>query len=149
MQRYARSSAISMPHAPAFRWLRSYRAKCNAEIQIISRKSRDDIPVRVRPATVRTQNPEASIRAIVQIAQRKPQRKTARLALQVRYLFIRGKPLCQAVACHSPLVPFGETPETTSQYVFDQPRFAPRIQRPAFAPLFKLPSASHRGKPPV
>lgn len=110
-----------MPHAPAFRWLRSYRAKCNAEIQIISRKSRDDIPVRVRPAIVRIQNPEASIRAIVQIAQRKPQRKTARLALQVRYLFIRGKPLCQAVACHSPLVPFGETPETIIQCVSDQP----------------------------
>ena len=110
-----------MPHAPAFRWLRSYRAKCNAEIQIISRKSRDDIPVRVRPAIVRIQNPEASIRAIVQIAQRKPQRKTARLALQVRYLFIRGKPLCQAVACHSPLVPFGETPETIDQCVLDQP----------------------------
>ena len=120
--------------APAFRWLRSYRAKCNAEIQIISRKSRDDIPVRVRPAIVRIQNPEASIRAIVQIAQRKPQRKTARLALQVRYLFIRGKPLCQAVACHSPLVPFGETPETTSQPTPDQPAFARRIQRPATAP---------------
>ena len=110
-----------MPHAPAFRWLRSYRAKCNAEIQIISRKSRDDIPVRVRPAIVRIQNPEASIRAIVQIAQRKPQRKTARLALQVRYLFIRGKPLCQAVACHSPLVPFGETPETILQPAVAQP----------------------------
>ena len=47
--------------------------------------------------------------------------ETARLALQVRYLFIRGKPLCQAVACHSPLVPFGETPETINQYVNDQP----------------------------
>ena len=123
-----------MPHAPAFRWLRSYRAKCNAEIQIISRKSRDDIPVRVRPAIVRIQNPEASIRAIVQIAQRKPQRKTARLALQVRYLFIRGKPLCQAVACHSPLVPFGETPETIPKPAADQPPSALRIQRPAAAP---------------
>lgn len=67
-----------MPHAPAFRWLRSYRAKCNAEI--------------------------------------------------------KNK--------------FQENPETIFQFVFDQPLFAFRIQRPAFAPLFKLPSASHRGNRP-
>ena len=67
-----------MPHAPAFRWLRSYRAKCNAEIQINFKKN----------------------------------------------------------------------PETIFQFVFDQPLFAFRIQRPAFAPLFKLPSASHRGNRP-
>lgn len=114
-----------------------------------SRKSGDDIPVRVRPAIVRIQNPEASIRAIVQIAKRKPQRKTARLALQVRYSIIRGKPLCQATACHSPLVPFGETPETIYQYAFDQPKSAARNQRPAVAPLVKLPSARHSLCPDV
>lgn len=49
-------------------------------------------------------------------------RKTAKSALQVRYLYFkRGKPLCQAAACHSPLVPFGETPETIYQSAFDQP----------------------------
>lgn len=43
---------------------------------------------------------------------------------------------------------FQENPETIFQFVFDQPLFAFRIQRPAFAPLFKLPSASHRGNRP-
>lgn len=60
-----------------------------------------------------------------------------------------GKPLCQAAACHSPLVPFGETPETIVQYAFDQPVSAFRTQRPAFAPLLKPPSASHSLWPEV
>ena len=98
-----------------------------------SRKSRDDIPVRVRQAIVRIENPKASIPTIVQIAQRKP--KGNRPFSVTSPLFIyRGKPLCQAVACHSPLVPFGETPETISQSAFGKPEFATRSQRPAGPP---------------
>ena len=55
----------------------------------------------------------------------------------------------QAVACHSPLVPFGETPETIYQLVYDQPRLAFRIQRPAYVTPSKLPSASHSLCPDV
>lgn len=63
--------------------LRHRRAKCNAG-KYNSRKSGDDIPVRVRPAIVRIQNPEASIRPVVQIAESKPRTSTtARVALQV------------------------------------------------------------------
>lgn len=126
-----------MPHAPAFRWLRSYRAKCNAEIQInfkkIQRRYTSTCPTSHCPQTEpRGQQTRQSSNCPAQATE-----ETARLALQVRYLFIRGKPLCQAVACHSPLVPFGETPETIVQYVVDQPLSARRNQRPAFAPLFK------------
>ena len=67
-----------MPHAPAFRWLRSYRAKCNAEIQINFKK------------------------------------------IQRRY----------SSSC------------STSHCSHSESRV------PAFAPLFKLPSASHRGNRP-
>lgn len=123
-----------MPHAPAFRWLRSYRAKCNAEIQInfkkIQRRYTSPRATSHRPQTEpRGRQTRHSAKSPAQATE-----ETARLALQVRYLFIRGKPLCQAVACHSPLVPFGETPETTFQYVYDQPSSAYRNQRPASAP---------------
>ena len=122
-----------MPHAPAFRWLRSYRAKCNAEIQINFKK------IQRRDPSTRTTSHRPHPESRGQPPRHKPNRpaqateETARLALQVRYLFIRGKPLCQAVA-YSPLVPFGETPETTDQYADDQPEAAPRTQRPAAAP---------------
>lgn len=43
---------------------------------------------------------------------------------------------------------FQENPETIFQFVFDQPLFAFRIQRPAFDPLFKLPSASQKENRP-
>lgn len=110
-----------MPHAPAFRWLRSYRAKCNAEIQINFKKIQRRYP-RTRPTSHRPQ-PEPRGQHTRHRSQSPAQatEETARLALQVRYLFIRGKPLCQAVACHSPLVPFGETPETRHQDAADQP----------------------------
>jgi len=126
-----------MPHAPAFRWLRSYGAKCNAEIQINFKKIQRRYPsprstsqgsqteARGQQARQRTNSPAQATE------------ETARLALQVRYLFIRGKPLCQAVACHSPLVPFGETPETIIQSAYDQPLYANRNQRPAYTPRFK------------
>lgn len=123
-----------MPHAPAFRWLRSYRAKCNAEIQINFKK------IQRRYSSTRTTSqrspPEARGQQTRHCSNCPAQatEETARLALQVRYLFIRGKPLCQAVACHSPLVPFGETPETIHQFVLDQPTSADRNQRPANAP---------------
>lgn len=110
-----------MPHAPAFRWLRSYRAKCNAEIQINFKKiqrrySSSCSTSHCSHSESRGQHSRHCSNCPAQATE-----ETARLALQVRYLFIRGKPLCQAVACHSPLVPFGETPETRPQYVFDQP----------------------------
>lgn len=123
-----------MPHAPAFRWLRSYRAKCNAEIQINFKKIQRREP---SPRTT-SQSPQPETRGQqTRQSSKSPAQateETARLALQVRYLFIRGKPLCQAVACHSPLVPFGETPETIFQLASDQPPFASRSQRPANAP---------------
>lgn len=126
-----------MPHAPAFRWLRSYRAKCNAEIQINFKKiqrrySSSCSTSHCSHSESRGQHSRHCSNCPAQATE-----ETARLALQVRYLFIRGKPLCQAVACHSPLVPFGETPETIAQYVFDQPLTASRIQRPADAPTYK------------
>ena len=67
----------------------------------------------------------------------------------VSSIVMRGSPLCQAAACHSPLVPFGETPETITQLVFDQSLHAFRSQRPAYAPLLKQPSASHSLWPEV
>ena len=123
-----------MPHAPAFRWLRSYRAKCNAEIQINFKKiqrrySSSCSTSQGSQPEARGQHPRHRSKSPAQATE-----ETARLALQVRYLFIRGKPLCQAVACHSPLVPFGETPETIFQNVSDQPLPACRNQRPAIAP---------------
>lgn len=126
-----------MPHAPAFRWLRSYRAKCNAEIQIIFKKiqrrySSSCSTSHCSHSESRGQHSRHCSNCPAQATE-----ETARLALQVRYLFIRGKPLCQAVACHSPLVPFGETPETIPQLAFDQPWPAVRIQRPAVAPRLK------------
>lgn len=126
-----------MPHAPAFRWLRSYRAKCNAEIQINFKKiqrrySSSCSTSHCSHSESRGQHSRHCSNCPAQATE-----ETARLALQVRYLFIRGKPLCQAVACHSPLVPFGETPETIDQSVFDQPRCATRTQRPASAPRVK------------
>ena len=126
-----------MPHAPAFRWLRSYRAKCNAEIQInfkkIQRRYSSACPTSHRShSEPRGQHSRQRANSPAQAKE-----ETARLALQVRYLFIRGKPLCQAVACHSPLVPFGETPETINQCVPDQPPLAIRTQRPALAPARK------------
>lgn len=138
-----------MPHAPAFRWLRSYRAKCNAEIQINFKKiqrrySSSCSTSHCSHSESRGQHSRHCSNCPAQATE-----ETARLALQVRYLFIRGKPLCQAVACHSPLVPFGETPETISQPVYDQPAFADRTQRPADAPPPKLPSASHSLCPDV
>ena len=127
----------AMPHAPAFRWLRSYRAKCNAEIQINFKKiqrrySSSCSTSHCSHSESRGQHSRHCSNCPAQATE-----ETARLALQVRYLFIRGKPLCQAVACHSPLVPFGETPETICQYVFDQPLSARRTQRPAVAPWAK------------
>lgn len=138
-----------MPHAPAFRWLRSYRAKCNAEIQINFKKiqrrySSSCSTSHCSHSESRGQHSRHCSNCPAQATE-----ETARLALQVRYLFIRGKPLCQAVACHSPLVPFGEAPETRFQSAFDQPRSARRNQRPAFAPLPKPPSASHSLWPDV
>lgn len=126
-----------MPHAPAFRWLRSYRAKCNAEIQINFKKiqrrySSSCSTSHCSHSESRGQHSRHCSNCPAQATE-----ETARLALQVRYLFIRGKPLCQAVACHSPLVPFGETPETITQCVSDQPKYAPRNQRPADAPEAK------------
>lgn len=56
-----------------------------------SRKSRDDIPVRVRQAIVRIENPEASIRAIVQVAQRKPKGNRP-FSVTSPYLFIGESP---------------------------------------------------------
>lgn len=126
-----------MPHAPAFRWLRSYRAKCNAEIQINFKKIQRRYPSTCTTShcshsEARGQQTRHSTKSPAQATE-----ETARLALQVRYLFIRGKPLCQAVACHSPLVPFGETPETIYQPVLDHPLYANRTQRPANAPGLK------------
>lgn len=126
-----------MPHAPAFRWLRSYRAKCNAEIQINFKKiqrrySSSCSTSHCSHSESRGQHSRHCSNCPAQATE-----ETARLALQVRYLFIRGKPLCQAVACHSPLVPFGETPETIYQCALDQPALASRSQRPAIAPSFK------------
>ena len=118
---WLQSYFVDMPHAPAFRWLRSYRAKCNAEIQINFKK------IQRRNSSARATSHPAHTETRGQHTRPSTNRpahateETARLALQVRYLFIRGKPLCQAVACHSPLVPFGETPETIYQLVFDQP----------------------------
>ena len=112
-----------MPHAPAFRWLRSYRAKCNAEIQINFKKiqrrySSSCSTSHCSHSESRGQHSRHCSNCPAQATE-----ETARLALQVRYLFIRGKPLCQAVACHSPLVPFGETPETIYQIVPDLRRY--------------------------
>lgn len=126
-----------MPHAPAFRWLRSYRAKCNAEIQINFKKiqrrySSSCSTSHCSHSESRGQHSRHCSNCPAQATE-----ETARLALQVRYLFIRGKPLCQAVACHSPLVPFGETPETIYQCGVDQPLSATRSQRPADAPQYK------------
>lgn len=122
-----------MPHAPAFQWLRSYRAKCNAEIQYFQENPETIFQfVFVKPLfALRIQRPAFPPLFKLPSESRK---ETARLALQVRYLFIRGKPLCQAVACHSPLVPFGETPETRFQYVLVKPLYALRNQRPAVPP---------------
>ena len=91
-----------MPHAPAFRWLRSYRAKCNAEIQINFKKiqrrySSSCSTSHCSHSESRGQHSRHCSNCPAQATE-----ETARLALQVRYLFIRGKPLCQAVACHSP-----------------------------------------------
>lgn len=138
-----------MPHAPAFRWLRSYRAKCNAEIQINFKKiqrrySSSCSTSHCSHSESRGQHSRHCSNCPAQATE-----ETARLALQVRYLFIRGKPLCQAVACHSPLVPFGETPETRYQSAVDQPPYAVRSQRPAATPPSKQPSASHSLCPDV
>lgn len=91
-----------MPHAPAFRWLRSYRAKCNAEIQINFKKiqrrySSSCSTSHCSHSESRGQHSRHCSNCPAQATE-----ETARLALQVRYLFIRGKPLCQAAACHSP-----------------------------------------------
>ena len=53
-----------------------------------SRKSGNDIPVRIANAIVRIQNPEAVNRAIVQIAQGQPGNRNRYLVLQVRNLLL-------------------------------------------------------------
>lgn len=63
-------------------------AKCNTNIKSFSRKSGDDIPVRIANAIVRIQNPEAVNRAIVQIAQGQPGNRNRYLVLQVRNLLL-------------------------------------------------------------
>ena len=82
-----------MPHAPAFRWLRSYRAKCNAEIQINFKKiqrrySSSCSTSHCSHSESRGQHSRHCSNCPAQATE-----ETARLALQVRYLFIRGKPL--------------------------------------------------------
>ena len=63
-------------------------AKCNTNIKSFSRKSGNDIPVRIANAIVRIQNPEAVNRAIVQIAQGQPGNRNRYLVLQVRNLLL-------------------------------------------------------------
>ena len=91
------------------------------------------------------------MRPKVQIAESKPRTSKNRpCGVTSPYSIAkRGRPLCQAVACHSPLVPFAETPEAKAQYEFDQPLSATRNQRPAFAPEYKPPRASHSRCPDV
>lgn len=80
-----------MPHAPAFRWLRSYRAKCNAEIQINFKKiqrrySSSCSTSHCSHSESRGQHSRHCSNCPAQATE-----ETARLALQVRYLFIKGK----------------------------------------------------------
>ena len=111
-----------MPHAPAFRWLRSYRAKCNAEIQINFKKiqrrySSSCSTSHCSHSESRGQHSRHCSNCPAQATE-----ETARLALQVRYLFIRGKPLCQAAACHSPRTALGERVARRAHQAYVRPR---------------------------
>lgn len=91
-----------MPHAPAFRWLRSYRAKCNAEIQINFKKiqrrySSSCSTSHCSHSESRGQHSRHCSNCPAQATE-----ETARLALQVRYLFKGKAPLS---GCRLPFTP--------------------------------------------
>ena len=98
---WLQSNFGDMPHAPVSRWLRL--AERNTTLSLLfSRKSGEDIPARIRQPIVRIENPEASLIAIVQIAQGKPPGTPPSLrcksVLFILFFLIRGNPLYQAVA---------------------------------------------------
>ena len=91
-----------MPHAPAFRWLRSYRAKCNAEIQINFKKIQRRYSSSC--STSHCSHSESRGRHSRHCSNCPAQaiEESARLALQVRYLFKGKAPLS---GCRLPFTP--------------------------------------------
>lgn len=91
-----------MPHAPAFRWLRSYRAKCNAEIQINFKKIQRRYSSSCSTSHCSHSESRGQHSRHCSNCQAQAKRKTARLALQVRYLFKGKAPLS---GCRLPFTP--------------------------------------------
>ena len=76
-------------------------------------------------------------------------RATAMRRKSVLFYFFKGKTPLSSYGRHSPLVPFGETPETMPQYARPRPEDAFRNQRPATEPVSRWPRASHSLCPDV